>query len=146
LAEKSTACPAGVVALCAVERAWVRAFWRRWPPERWPPDREREELLDLALEREPPDFERALEDLARLLLDFERELPPLDFERELPPLDFARELPPLEPDEEERELEDFDPDPPDREREPPDFEPPDFDEPPDLRCPLCPSAMSALPQ
>jgi hypothetical protein len=124
------------VALCAVERAWLRAFWRRCPPERRPPEREREELLDLALERDPPDFERALEDLARLPLDFAW----------LPPPDFARELPPLEPDEEERELEDFAPDPPDREREPPDFEPPDFDEPPDLRCPLCPSAMSALPQ
>lgn len=119
------------MALCAVERAWLRAFWRRWPPER-----EREELLDLALEREPPDFERALDDFARLLLDFAR----------LPLLDFAREPPPLEPDDEERELEDFAPDPLDREREPPDFEPPDFDEPPDLRCPLCPSAMSALPQ
>jgi hypothetical protein len=129
LAETSTACPAGVVAFRAVERAWVRAFcWRRCPPER-----ERDELPDFALEREPLDFERALDDLALLLLDFGRLLL----------LDFARELL-LERDDDERELEDFARDPPDREREPPDFEPPDF-EPPDLRCPLPPSAMSALP-
>jgi hypothetical protein len=129
LAEKSTACPAGVVAVWAVERAWLRAFcWRFWPPER-----ERDEL-DLAFEREPLDFERALEDLALLPLDFPRLLLP----------DFAREPLLLEREDAERELEDFARDPPDREDEPPDLEPLDL-EPPDFRCPPRPSAMSALP-
>jgi len=111
LAETSTACPAGVVALCAAERAWLRAFcWRLWPPER-----EREELPDLAFEP-PLAFERALLDLARLLLALAREPLP----------DFARELL-------------------DRELEPPGLELLDR-EPPDFRCPLRPSAMSALPR
>jgi len=40
------------VTVSAVERAWLRACWRR-PPERAAPEREREELPDRA---DDPDF------------------------------------------------------------------------------------------